>query len=140
LSDGLWRRRFGADPRIVGSAITLDGQSFSIVGVMRPLPASLIPDVLLPLDMAEHLRAVGRHNLNVVARLKPGASIDAARADVGAISQRLETTMPRDNTGHTVTVTSLRELMVGELRRASWLIIAAVGFVLLIGCANVANL
>jgi len=140
LSDGLWRRRFGADPRIVGRTITLDGQSFSIVGVMRPLPASLIRDVLLPLDMAEHLRAVGRHNLYVVARLRPGASIDAARADVVAISQRLETTMPRDNTGHTVAVTSLRESMVGEFRRASWLIIAAVGFVLLIGCANVANL
>lgn len=140
LSHGLWRRRLGADPNIVGRSITLDGQSFSVVGVMPPLAASLVPDVLLPLDMAEHIRAVGRHNLNVVARLRPGATLESARADVGAISQRLEQTMPRDNTGHAVVVTPLRELMVGEFRRASWLIVAAVGFVLLIGCANVANL
>jgi putative ABC transport system permease protein len=140
LSDGLWRRRFGGDPNIVSRPITLDGQSFSVVGVMGPLPPSIVPDVLLPLDMEEHLLAVGRHNLNVLARLGPTVTIDAARSNVAAISERLATTMPRANTGHTVAVTPLRELMVGEFRRASWLMIAAVGFVLLIGCANVANL
>jgi putative ABC transport system permease protein len=140
LSDALWRRRFGADPNIIGRAITLDDQSFSVVGVMGPLPASLVPDVIAPLDMADHIRAVGRHNLNVVARLRPGVAVDAARSDVAAISERLAATMPRDNAGHAVAIAPLRDQMVGEFRRASWLIIAAVGFVLLIGCANVANL
>jgi len=140
LSDGLWRRRFGADPNIIGRAITLDDQSFSVVGVMGPLPASLVPDLIAPLDMADHIRAVGRHNLNVVARLRPGVAVDAARSDVAAISERLAATMPRDNTGHAVAIAPLRDQLVGEFRRASWLIVAAVGFVLLIGCANVANL
>ena len=140
LSDGLWRRRFGADQRIVGRTITLDDQSFVVVGVMGPMPASLVPDVLVPLDLPDHIRAVGRHNLNVIARTRPGVSVDAARVALGGISERLAATMPRDNTGHTVAVTPLREVMVGEYRRASWLIIAAVGFVLLIGCVNVANL
>jgi len=140
LSDGLWRRRFAADRSIVGRTVTLNDQSYAVVGVMGPLPQSLVPDVLLPEDVSDDIRAVGRHNLNVVARLRPGVTIDAARTDVSATSERLAQTMPRDNTGHSVAIAPLRELMVGEYRRASWLIVAAVGFVLLIGCANVANL
>ena len=95
---------------------------------------------MAPLDMADDIRAVGRHNLSVVARLLPGVTVDAARSDVAAISERLAATLPRDNTGHAVAIAPLRDQMVGEFHRASWLIIAAVGFVLLIGCANVANL
>jgi len=140
LSDGLWRRRFGADRSIVGRTITLNDESYAVVGVLGPLPQSLVPDVLLPLDVPDDIRAVGRHNLNVVARLRPGVTIEAAGSDVSAISERLAATMPRDNTGHSAVVAPLRELMVGEYRRVSWLIVAAVGFVLLIGCANVANL
>ena len=140
LSDGLWRRRFGADPGIVGKTITLNDQSHTVVGVMPPLPPSLVPDVLLPLDVADDIRAVGRHNLNVVARLRAGVTLDAARLDVSAISNRLAEAMPRDNAGHSADIAPVRELMVGEYRRASWLMIAAVAFVLLIGCANVANL
>ncbi len=140
LSDRLWRGRFGADPAVVGRTITLDDQAFSIVGVLSPLPSSLTPDVLLPLDLPAQIRAVGRHNLSVIARLRPGATLDAARSDLASISDRLARQMPRDNTGHAVTVTTLREEMVGEFRRASWLMLAAIGFVLLIGCANVANL
>ncbi len=140
LSDGLWRRRFAADPGVVGKTITLNDQSHTVVGVMTPLPQSLVPDVLLPLDVADDIRAVGRHNLNVVARLRAGVTLDAARLDVSAISNRLAEAMPRDNAGHSADVAPVRELMVGEYRRASWLMIAAVAFVLLIGCANVANL
>ena len=140
LSDGLWRRRFGADPGIVGKTITLNDQSHTVVGVMPPLPPSLVRDVLLPLDVADDIRAVGRHNLNVVARLRAGVTLDAARLDVSAISNRLAEAMPRDNAGHSADIAPVRELMVGEYRRASWLMIAAVAFVLLIGCANVANL
>jgi putative ABC transport system permease protein len=140
LGDTLWRRRFGADRSIVGHTILLNDQSYTVVGILGPLPQSLVPDVLLPLDVADDIRAVGRHNLNVVARLGPGVTIAAARLDVSAVSERLAAAMPQDNTGHFAFVAPLRELMVGEYRRVSWLIVAAVGFVLLIGCANVANL
>ena len=140
LSDRLWRRRFGADPRIMERTITLDDEAYAVVGVLRPLPSSLSADVLLPLDMPAEIRAVGRHNLYAVARLRSDKTLEAARSDLSGVADRLALQMPRDNTGHLVAITSLREDMVGEFRRTSWLMVAAVGFVLLIGCANVANL
>ena len=140
LSDPLWRRRFGGDPGVVGRTVTLNDQSYAVVGILRPLPQSLTPDLVLPIDTAEEIRAVGRHNLTSIARLGPGTTLAAAQADLSAIAERLAKQMPRDNTGHGVAVTPLREQLVGEFRRASWLMVAAVGFVLLIGCANVANL
>jgi putative ABC transport system permease protein len=140
LSDPLWRQRFAADPAVVGRTITLNDQSYSVVGVMPPLPRSLTPDLILPLDIPEQIRAVGRHNLSAFARLREDATLATAQRDLGAIADRLATEMPRENTGHGVAVTPLREEMVGEFRGASWLMVAAVGFVLLIGCANVANL
>jgi putative ABC transport system permease protein len=140
LSDRFWRRRFAADGAILGRRITLDDRPFSIIGVLPPLPSSLTPDVLLPIDMADQIRAVGRHNLSVVARLRPGVTLEAAQADLDAVATRLAREMPNQNTGHAVTIIPFREELVGEFRPASWLMIAAVGFVLLIGCANVANL
>ena len=140
LSDRFWRRRFGGDPSIVGRNITLDDQTFSVVGVLPPLPASLMPDVLLPMDVPEQVRAVGRHNLNVIARLRPGVTIDRAASDMNGIAEGLARRMPNENTGHSAIVIPLREDLVGEFRAASLLMLAAVGFVLLIGCANVANL
>ena len=140
LSDALWRRRFGGDPGVVGRAITLNDDPYVVVGILRPLPESLTPDVVLPMDLAEQIRAVGRHNLTSIARLRSGTTLAAAQSDLTAIADRLAHEMPRDNTGHGVAVTPLREEMVGEFRRASWVMVAAVGFVLLIGCANVANL
>jgi putative ABC transport system permease protein len=140
LSDRLWRSRFASDDRILGRTITLDDQPLTVVGVMSPLPESLSPDAWLPIDVPEHLRAVGRHNLNVVARLHPSATPVQAQRDLEVISRRLAEEMPNDNTGHAVIVTALRESLVGEFRPASLLMLAAVGFVLLIGCANVANL
>jgi putative ABC transport system permease protein len=86
------------------------------------------------------VRAVGRHNLSAFARLRPGVTIAAAQSDLSIVANRLAIEMPRENAGHSVVVTPLREEIVGEFRRASWLLAAAVGFVLLIGCANVANL
>ncbi len=140
LSDPLWRRRFAADPAVIGRTITLNDQSHTVIGVLRPLPTSLTPDLIVPLDVPDEIRAVGRHNLNAIARLRPHATLEAAQSDLSAIADRLALQMPRDNTGHAVAVTPLREAKVGEFRRASWLIVGAVGFVLLIGCANVANL
>jgi putative ABC transport system permease protein len=140
LSDRFWRRRFAADETILGRHITLDDQTFSVIGVLAPLPSSLTPDVLLPIDMPELIRAVGRHNLNVIARLRPGVTIERAQSDMDTIAARVAREMPNQNTGHAVTVVPLRDNLVGEFRPASLLMIAAVGFVLLIGCANVANL
>jgi len=140
VSDRLWRARFAADPRTIGRAITLNDQPFTIIGILPPLPESLSPDAWVPLDMPAELRAVGRHNLNVLARLRPGASVAEAQRDLDRISRRLEQEMPAANAGHAVIVTALRESLVGDSRPASLLIVAAVAFVLLIGCANVANL
>lgn len=140
LSDPLWRRRFAGDLGAIGRTITLNDESYTVVGVLRPLPKSLTPDLILPLDVPEQIRAVGRHNLSAFARLRPGATLERAQSDLSAIADRLARQMPRDNTGHQVAVTPLRDEMVGEFRHASWLMVAAVGFVLLIGCANVANL
>ena len=140
LSDPLWRRRFAGDPGEIGRTITLNDESYTVVGVLRPLPKSLTPDLILPLDVPDEIRAVGRHNLSAFARLRPDATLEGAQSDLSAIADRLALQMPRDNTGHQVAVTPLRDEMVGEFRRASWLMVAAVGFVLLIGCANVANL
>jgi len=140
LSDRLWRARFGGDERVLGRTITLNDQPFTVVGVLAPLPQSLSPDAWVPIDVPERLRAVGRHNLNVIARLQPSATLAQAQRDLDAISRRLAEQMPNENTGHAVIVSGFRESLVGEFRPASLLIVAAVGFVLLIGCANVANL
>jgi putative ABC transport system permease protein len=140
LSDRLWRARFNADERIVGTTITLSDRPFTVVGVLAPLPESLSPDAWLPLDVPDQVRAVGRHNLDVIARLRPDTTIAQAQRDLDAISRRLAEQMPDDNTGHFVIVTGLRESLVGGFQAPSLLLVAAVGFVLLIGCANVANL
>jgi putative ABC transport system permease protein len=140
LSDRFWRRRFAADERIIGRKVTLDGEAFTVVGVLPPLPLTLIPDVLVPMDVPGEIRAVGRHNLNVLARLRPGVTIDRARTDMNAVAGQLARQMPDENTGHSVAVMSLRDDLVGEFQVAGVVMIAAVGFVLLIGCANVANL
>jgi putative ABC transport system permease protein len=140
LSDRLWRSRFGADEQIVGQSVTLNDQSYTVIGVLGPLPPSLTPDVLLPLDVPGEIRAVGRHNLSVIGRLRPDVTIDRAASDLSAITLRLSERLPDQNTGHFVALASLRESLVGEFRAASLLMMAAVGVVLLIGCANVANL
>ena len=140
LSDRFWRRRFAADPGVVGRTVMLDDRPFLVIAVLGPLPPSLSADVLLPMDVPAQIRAVGRHNLSVLARLRPAITIDQAKADLTAIAARLAREMPDQNTGHAVHVVSLREELVGEFRLASTVMIAAVGFVLLIGCANVANL
>jgi len=140
LSDRLWRTRYNNDRRIVGKTIALDDRPFTVVGVLGPLPDSLSPDAWVPLDVPDSVRAVGRHNLEVIARLHPGETLARAQRDLDAISKRLAEQMPNDNTGHLVIVAGLRQSLVGDFRDASLLMVAAVGFVLLIGCANVANL
>ncbi|HKV51071.1 MAG TPA: ABC transporter permease [Gemmatimonadaceae bacterium] len=144
LSDHLWRTRYGADPRVLGRTLTLDGTPRTIIGVA---PASLTfpdqPDIWVPLVFsADDLNPDGRgsHWLEMVGRLAPGATIAAANREVVAVTRRLEIQYPESNTGMSGTVMPLQNAMVGNVRPALLTLLAAVGFVLLIACANVANL
>jgi putative ABC transport system permease protein len=146
LSHGLWQRRFGADPGIVGKTLTLDGRGFTVTGVM---PAGLqLPAVdtevwvslsLIGPDRVPRVRGNGW--LAVMARLKPGVSHEQARANMTTIARGLEEQYPDSNRGlNEVTLTPLHQQVVGNVKPALLAIFAAVGFVLLIGCANLANL
>jgi putative ABC transport system permease protein len=139
VSDQFWRLRLGADPRAVGSTITLDDRPVTVVGVMPPLPEHVSPGVWLPLDVAAEARAVGRHNLQVIARLRDGITLAQARADLGTIAGQLARELP-GQTDHGVAVQALRDTYTGSLRLPLLLLSGAVGCVLLIACVNVANL
>jgi putative ABC transport system permease protein len=139
LNQKLWQRRFGSDPEVVGKTVTLSDQPFTVVGVMPALyPNS--PDLWLPIDLADEVIKVGRHGSLVIGRLKPGVNIEQAQADMSRVAHQLEQQYPNSNVGHDAHVISLREQIVGNVQRALWVLFGAVGFVLLIACANVANL
>ena len=140
LSHELWQRNFGGDAAIIGQKISLNDQAHEIIGVLSPLPAALSADAWVPLDVPDNIRSVGRHNLNAIARLAPGVTVEQAAADLATVSARTTAQFPRANTGHNVGVRTLRDAMVGELRPAMLTLLAAAGFVLLIACANVMNL
>jgi putative ABC transport system permease protein len=143
LSYGLWQRRFGADPDIAGKTIRLDDKAYTVAGVM---PAEFAfpnktAEVWVPLKLdQEELNNRGGHSLNVVARMKPGVTIEQARAEMDAIASRLEQQYPQVNTGHGANVFPLYEEVVSGVRPALIVLLGAVAFVLLIACANVANL
>ena len=146
LSDALWRRRFGADRGIVGRSITLNGRPHTVVGIMPPgfrlEGTAQEPQLWVPLGLdpaLDYREAVGRY-LFSVARLKPGVSAERARSELATIASRLEQTYPRFNAGWGVNVVPLDEQVVGAVRRALLVLGGVVGFVLLIACANVANL
>ena len=143
ISDGLWRRRFGADPSLVGQPITLDGLPHTVLGIV---PADLqfpakgaevwVPVPFTPQQLAQRTTWY----LYVVARLKPGVSLEQARADMGSIAQRLAEQNPGTNTRLGVTVVPLHEQYVGAARPLLILLVGTVGVVLLIACVNVAHL
>jgi putative ABC transport system permease protein len=141
ISYALWQRRFGGSPDVVNSKITLSGESNTIVGIM---PAGFnYPDdtelwTLYPLDVKGEAR--DNRYLNVLSRLKPGVSIAQAQTEMDTINQRLAQNYAETNSGWGVRLTELRERMVGELRTSLLMLFGAVAFVLLIACANVANL
>ena len=141
LGSTLWHQRFGGDPGIVNRQITLDGSSYTVVGVAArafDFPREMMLWVPLGLDYAKESR--GMHYLSVIGRLKPGVSLGSARADMAAIAGRLEREHPEHNTGWGMALTGLRELLVGDIRPALVTLQLAVSLVLLIACANVANL
>jgi putative ABC transport system permease protein len=145
LSDGLWKRRFGGDASIVGRSLQLNDRSYTVVGVMPPRFRGLYDDVdlWLPLMMAitqEDLKDRGNRGPAVLARLKPGVAVAQAQSEMDAISRRLEQQYPRDNEGRGCEVSPLETEIFGNMRQPLIVLLVAVGFVLLIACANVANL
>ena len=150
LSDGLWRRRFGADPSVLGRTITLEGSPHEVIGIMPPdfqYPVgSLRPtDLWLPyvVPPAERSRVIGSrsHYLQGIARLKPGVSVEQAQAQMSQIADALQKEHPVWNQDHLIGVRPLIDHMLGA-RMKSWMLMlmGAVGIVLLIACANVSNL
>jgi putative ABC transport system permease protein len=145
LSDRLWRSRFGADVRVVGTDVMLNGRPSRIIGVMPPgfgfPPASenAVPDLWSPIAEPIELYQ-GRHFLIVVGRLKADVTLTQAQADLTTIAASLEQELPQFNLGHRVSVTSLQAHLVREARTSLLLLLGAVGCLLLIGCGNVAGL
>jgi putative ABC transport system permease protein len=145
LSDGLWKRRFGGDRGIVGRPIQLDGRVYTIVGVASPRFRGVedSADLWLPVMMAvqqQDLANRGSRGPAVLARLKPGVALAQAQSEMDAISKRLEQQYPRTNEGRGVEISPLEFEIFGDLHRPLVVLLVAVGFVLLIACANVANL
>jgi putative ABC transport system permease protein len=143
LSYSLWQKRFNGDSEIINKTITLDGRSCAILGVMPPdfnMPRSA--DVWVPInfDISPGMKQRKAHFLRPIGRLKPGVTMAQAQADTDAIARRLEEQYPESNTGWNLRLVSLREQLVGNTRPTLFILFGAVGFVLLIACANVANL
>jgi predicted permease len=146
LSDKFWKSRLGAATDAVGRTLTLDGDAYTIVGVM-PAHFSITAwgvaarDIWVPIALTDTERAIrDNHNEAVIARLKPGVDVARAQSEMDVISQRLEREFPQANTGWGATVVPLHELIVGDSRRSLVVLLGAVGLVLLIACANVGNL
>ena len=145
LSHGFWRRRFGADSGIVSSTITLNGEPYRVVGVMRPgmrfpsdrveawIPYSTIPDQAIP-----RIRPV--RVLDVVARMKSGVTLAQASEDMNLVARRLATTYPENANWTAANLMPLSDAMTGNVRRGLVALLGAVGFVLLMACVNVASL
>jgi predicted permease len=144
LSHSLWRSQFGSDPRVIGKSITLDGKPYTVIGVMPSLPYLNFPtlaDLWTPLVPApKQLAARDNHFTDAVARLKPGRTLAQARAELAAISARLAKTYPDTDKKWSLHAESLGKDVLGNTRAPLLILLGAVGFVLLIACANVGNL
>jgi predicted permease len=148
ISAGMWKTKFGSAPDAIGKTLTLDGTPYAIVGVV---PSSFHlymqnfrdSDIYVPVgqwsDVIFHQRDVGM-GMDAVARLKPGVTLQQARADMDRVTGNLAAAYPDANTNTSATVVSLKDKIVGELRPYLLVLLAAVFFVLLIACVNVANL
>jgi putative ABC transport system permease protein len=154
ISHGLWERRFGSDPNIIGQKLTLNDEPYTVVGVMPPgfqfprkgeMPAGYqFPrqaDLYTPLAWTPNqIGNRGREFLAVIARLKPGVTVAQASADMDGIAERLKQQYPQFNANKEVVIVPLHQQVVSKVRTALLVLLGAVGFVLLIACANVANL
>ena len=142
ISEELWQRRFGGDRAVIGRTLSLNGVPSTVVGILGrdgQYPANA--DVWLPLTFSESMRSQrGNYYLSAIAKLAPGATLEQAQAQAKAIGDRLAKEYPEDNAGTGINVEPLQEFMVGDVRTPLLVLLGAVLFVLLIACANVANL
>ncbi|MCP3100235.1 ABC transporter permease [Myxococcus sp. K15C18031901] len=144
LSHGLWQRRFDADPGILGRTVQLGGENRTVVGVGRegfdfPQGSQLWAPVVIDADFSSE-DSRGAHGWRTYARLRPGVTLEAAYADVVAVARQLEAEHPTTNTGVSASLVPLRDALVGNVRPALFVLLGAVGLVLLIACANLSNL
>jgi predicted permease len=144
LSDKLWRSHFGADPRVIGRPISLNGKDYSVVGVAPPsLTYPSTPDLWMPFVFEPWMTDPdnrGAHFMMAIARLRPGVSEQAAKRDMAAVGARLQAEYPKSNATFGGTAENLQQSLVGDVRGILLTMFGAVTFVLLIACANVANL
>ncbi|HEY8550789.1 MAG TPA: ABC transporter permease [Vicinamibacterales bacterium] len=141
ITDAFWRRQFNADPSALGSTIRFGDRPYTLVGVLAPgqrYPARA--DIFGPEWVTPRTTSRGAHNYRVIGRLAEGVTVEQAQAELSAIARRLEEEYPGSNTGKSVAVVPLQDVLVGETRQTLYVLFAAVGLVLLIACANVANL
>jgi predicted permease len=151
LSERIWKRLFNADPGIIGKTIVLNGSPFIVAGILQPgfaLTDEVMPsetsmekmDIFAPLPLgADAAKNRGDENYNIMVRLKPGVSVKQAQADIEVIASRIREKDKRDSS-FGMHVVGLQEQVVGDVRRALLVLLGSVGLVLLIACANVANL
>jgi putative ABC transport system permease protein len=145
LSHKLWQRAFGGDPGILGQSLSLSGESYTVVGVMPPkfqFPPfwSTRAEMWAPLDLSSRATSRGGNSLRVFGRLKAGVTLARAQAEITAMNAQLAEAYPDANAGMNIRVDPLNDKVVGNVRLALLVLSGAVGFVLLIGCANVACL
>ncbi len=147
ISYGLWQRRYAANPSLFGQTVTLEGRPYTIIGVLPawlkfpglPVPPGgaevWIPFVPLPSELNRSFA-----NIRIIGKLKPGVSLAQAQTELNLIAARLEQQYPSDNTNLSIEMIPLAEVLTGKVRLGLWILLGAVGFVLLIACVNVANL
>ncbi|MBZ5509136.1 MAG: ABC transporter permease [Acidobacteriia bacterium] len=155
LSYGMWARRYGSNPQMVGRQITVNSHLYEVVGILPKsysLPHEVLPtldgadqaDILIPMPLAAGAEEVrGHEDYNIMAKLRPGVTLQQARAEMATITARLRQSHPEvypANGGLTFVILPLLEQVVGNVRHTLWLLLAAVACVLLIACVNVANL
>jgi putative ABC transport system permease protein len=145
---GLWQRRYSGDPRLIGQAIIIDGKPYTVIGILPEWlkqPGMTLgnlsgPDVWIPVVPAANEQNRNFANMRMVARLKSGVTIARAQTELDTLGVRLEKQYPDSNTNVRFGATGLREQLTGRVGKALWILLGVVGCVLLIACANVANL
>jgi putative ABC transport system permease protein len=141
ISNALWQRRFHSDPAAVGRTLTVDGIPRTVVGVVpHELGELVAADLWLPTAIDPNNPEHGNHEFGVVARLKPGVTVAQARAEMTVIAKRLERAYPATDTGWGITLFPMAEMFTGRIRPVLLILLGAVGLLLLIACANLANL
>ena len=141
IGNALWQRRFHSDPAAIGRTLTVDGIPRTVVGVVpHELGEMVAADLWLPTAINPNDAERRNHNYGIVAHLKPGVTVAQARAEMIVIAQRLERAYPASNTGWGITLFPMAEMFTGRIRPVLLILLGAVGLLLLIACANLANL